>query len=224
MAQIIDRTDQPEEIGGISQSNRPIETRIPPRIRIASQEQTPEVADTLAAAFFADPVAMWLVPDDAQRMPLMRAFFQTVLESAWQGGRLIYTAEDIQAASVWILPGRAQLTEEEAGKLMPVLAEIFRDRTSALDVLMSSQDEHHPHEPHYYLPFIGTRPEAQGQGLGSAILRPALARADADGMPAYLEATTERNRALYERYGFAVIGLLEVPDGPTMFKMWRGPR
>jgi ribosomal protein S18 acetylase RimI-like enzyme len=85
-------------------------------------------------------------------------------------------------------------------------------------------DEYHPHEPHYYLPFIGTRPESQGRGLGSAILRPALARADAERMPAYLEATTTRSRDLYERHGFVVIGLLEVPKGPTMFQIWRAPQ
>jgi len=218
MAQTIDRTVS------MDQSNRPGHIGTRPSVRIASQEHTPQVADTLAAAFLADPVAMWLVPDDSRRMPLMRRFFQTVLDKVWQGGRLIYTAGDIQAASVWVLPGRAQLTDEEAGAVMPALAEIFGDRRPALEVLMSSMDEHHPHEPHYYLPFIGTRPESQGQGLGSAILRPALVRADRDGMPAYLEATTERNRALYERHGFVVIGRLEVPDGPTMFQMWRGPR
>ena len=223
MTPTVDSARQPRETASMNYANRPGRFGPRPSVRIASQQHTPQVADTLAAAFFGDPVAMWVVPSESQRMPLLRGLFQTVLNTAWQGGRLIYTAGDVQAASVWVLPGRAQLTEQEAGLIMPALADIFGDRTPYLETLMSTMDEHHPREPHYYLPFIGTRPDAQGQGLGSAILRPALVRADADKMPAYLEATTERNRALYERHGFVVIGHLEVPGGPTMFQMWRGP-
>jgi hypothetical protein len=51
-----------------------------------------------------------------------------------------------------------------------------------------------------------------------------LTRCDDEGMPAYLEATTERNRALYERHGFVALGPLELPGGPTMQAMWREPR
>ena len=51
-----------------------------------------------------------------------------------------------------------------------------------------------------------------------------LVRADAEGMPAYLEATTARSRDLYARHGFEVVGLLELPGGLTMYPMWREPR
>jgi GNAT superfamily N-acetyltransferase len=180
------------------------------------------VASTLAAAFFADPVVAWLIPDRKRRTPLMHAFFQIILEQAWN--QMIYTIDDVRAAAVWVPPGRAQLSEDEANAIMPTLAAAFDDLTPALETLMAAQEEYHPHEPHYYLPFIGTRPEWQGQGFGSKLLRPALARCDAERMPAYLEATTELNRDLYARHGFVVLGPLEVPGGPTMFRMWREPR
>ena len=55
---------------------------------------------------------------------------------------------------------------------------------------------------HYYLAFLGVDPSWQGRGLGSggacAGDRPLRRRA----VPAYLEASTPRNRALYERHGF----------------------
>ena len=40
-------------------------------------------------------------------------------------------------------------------------------------------DECHPDESHWYLPMIGVEPSAQGEGLGAALLRHALARCDA---------------------------------------------
>ena len=43
-------------------------------------------------------------------------------------------------------------------------------------------------------------------------------------MPAYLEATSERNKQLYLRHGFEVTGEIKLPDGPRMWPMWRTPK
>ena len=68
------------------------------------------------------------------------------------------------------------------------------------------------------------RPAAQGRGLGTALVRPMLERCDREGRPAYLEATTPRNRALYERLGFALVEEMRFPqDGPPLWRMWREP-
>jgi hypothetical protein len=55
-------------------------------------------------------------------------------------------------------------------------------------------------------------------------MRPVLDRCDSDGLPAYLEASSERSAALYERLGFVHLGVLELPDGgPPMWPMRRPP-
>jgi GNAT superfamily N-acetyltransferase len=83
----------------------------------------------------------------------------------------------------------------------------------------------HPREPHWYLEIIGTQPQMQGKGLGSALFRPLLALCDRDGLGAYLEASSERSRALYERHGFTVVELFNMPGGgPEIRRMWRDPR
>jgi RimJ/RimL family protein N-acetyltransferase len=43
-------------------------------------------------------------------------------------------------------------------------------------------------------------------------------------MPAYLEASTERSAALYERLGFVHLGKRCVPDGPRFWPMRRPPQ
>jgi hypothetical protein len=42
---------------------------------------------------------------------------------------------------------------------------------------------------------------------------PILSRCDEHGLPAYLEASSPRNRALYERHGFAVVEEMRLPRG-----------
>jgi GNAT superfamily N-acetyltransferase len=82
----------------------------------------------------------------------------------------------------------------------------------------------HPTTPHFYLNFVGTRPDRQGKGIGSVLLNAVLDRCDDEHVPAYLEASAERNRRLYERLGFEAQSRIDLPDGPSMWGMWREPR
>ena len=42
-------------------------------------------------------------------------------------------------------------------------------------------------------------------------MQPTLERADSAGLPTYLEASSNRSAALYERLGFVHLGVLELP-------------
>jgi hypothetical protein len=59
--------------------------------------------------------------------------------------------------------------------------------------------------------------------MGSALIRPILELCDAAGLPAYLEATSPRNRMLYERLGFEAIGATQVGRCPPITPMLRRP-
>ncbi len=65
------------------------------------------------------------------------------------------------------------------------------------------------------------RPGARGRGIGGDLLRRGLARADADGLPVYLEATGRRSAALYARFGFEALGSVVWPGYPEIIGMWR---
>ena len=103
-------------------------------------------------------------------------------------------------------------------------ASLPADSRDALLAGMEIQGGLHPLAAHWYLPFVGVRPEAQGLGVGSALLSHGLARADRDRLPAYLEATSRRSLGLYRRYGFEVTGVVESPGYPEIFAMWRPAR
>jgi ribosomal protein S18 acetylase RimI-like enzyme len=79
----------------------------------------------------------------------------------------------------------------------------------------------HVREPHYYVRDIGVHPDTQGRGLGSALMRPLLDRCDQEGLSAYIEASSERSAALYERLGFQHIKELRVGDSPPLWLMIR---
>ena len=84
--------------------------------------------------------------------------------------------------------------------------------------------ERHLAEPHFYVRTVGVRTALQGQGVGSMLMQPTLARADSAALPTYIEASSERSAALYEWLGFLHMGVFELPDGgPPVWPMRRPP-
>ena len=97
-----------------------------------------------------------------------------------------------------------------AGVVDPVDAARLERRARFPPGLEPDADGMHPHEPHWYR-LVGVGPEAQCAGLGSTLLQLGLDRADAERMPAFLEATNRRNAALYARHSFGAVGVVEAP-------------
>lgn len=190
--------------------------------RRTAGKDLPVLVETLVVAFMDDPVITWCVPDPDRRPAIMRAFFEIVVDVNQPYGQL-YTTDPVPAAgAVWVPPG-CQPTGGEAEHLGTLYVEAAEEYADRMVAVMERVEACHPQEPHDYLAFLGTRPGWQSRGLGSALLREVLDRCDREGRPAYLEATSEGNRRLYSRHGFEVTDEITLPDGPTMWPMWREP-
>ena len=188
-------------------------------IRIAEPADGPEVGRILAAGFSDDPVLTWVFAEPG-RQDKLDVFFRFLAEEALVPLGSTYVGGD--ACAAWTPPDPKPWPDERAGRFVAALSPVCTGddfaRLTALDEAMSAV---HPHDSHWYLGLIGTRPAARGNGLGSALLAHTLAPVDAAGLPAYLEATSERNAALYARFGFERTGTIAVADGPTLIAMWR---
>ena len=194
-------------------------------VRRASGADREQLTGVLAAAFADDPVFSFLLPATMTRREdrLRRLFALDGARSEQRGGTWI--AVDGGGAAVWFPPGRWQSTRWEDLRETPGWARVFGRRSpQALQVRKDLEAHHRELPDHWYLLYLGTAPDRQSQGIGSALLRPVLAECDRTGTPAYLEASCERNRALYARHGFTDRDAMELPGGgPTMFPMWRDP-
>ena len=172
----------------------------------------------LVLAFAADPLVRWLLPDGESFLSTFPAFLRLFASGGPGHVRVDSTAG---GTGLWLLPG-AEMPADEGGLLLA--GAIDPTRHDDVFELLGQIDAHHPTEPHHYLPFLGVDPAAQGRGFGSALLRTGLDRADRDGLPSYLEATSPRNRALYERHGFKVVGKITSADSPALWPMIRNAR
>ncbi|MFD5302048.1 MULTISPECIES: GNAT family N-acetyltransferase [unclassified Streptomyces] len=198
-------------------------------IRTAGEDDRDTVVRLLDEAFQDDPVSGWVFPGEEYRRRthhrLMGAFTDIVLADGW-----IDLTEDGAACALWLsVPGEEDTPEEPAEDAEDVPAQVREavdpDNERVESIARLTEDIHPSGPAHAYLWMIGVAPERQGEGLGTALIASVLDRCDRDGLPAYLEASSERSKGLYERLGFACTGrVLHLPDGPRMWPMWREPR
>jgi ribosomal protein S18 acetylase RimI-like enzyme len=190
-------------------------------IRRASSDDVVRLARPLAFAFFDDPVFSWIAPDEGRRRQMLTPFFELFAEMLVVQDES-YLVGDF-AAALWAAPDKPPVAEEEAGAFGERLDEIGGSDAERLLTVATLIDDHHPAGTYYYLQFLGVVPERQGQGIGSAMLSLVLERSEREGVAAFLDATSSRNRALYERHGFRTTNELRIARGPTLWQMYREP-
>jgi GNAT superfamily N-acetyltransferase len=168
------------------------------------------VLAVLVEAFMDDPLVGWLFPEQDERARHLAGFHAPLVAEGEA-----YLAGDAEGAAVWLTVAQGRLPHEGA-------PEAGGARLRALGEALTAR--HPDHTAHLYLPCMGVVPTRRGAGLGSVLLRHRLTRADADGLPVYLEASSARSRALYLRHGFTDLGApVRVADSPPLWPMWREP-
>ena len=194
-------------------------------IRKATLADAPRLAQALASAFQDDPVIAWIFPDQHRRRAVLSAFMEFRLRNLAFPHDEVWMTANGAATAVWLPPpGRWQLSRPQQLRLLPALVRFLGLRTTSVLAGLDRMEARHPQDrSHWYLFILGTEQAAQGHGLGSALLAHLLARVDADGMPAYLESSSERNLSLYGRHGFEITSEVVIPGGPRIWPMWREP-
>ena len=187
---------------------------------VSSTTEEDRAIATLTTAFANDAVTRWVLRDAHLYLTYWPLLIRAFAGAAFEGG----TADSIDdhgGVALWLAPGVA--SDDEAMGALAVEA-IPAPEQDEVFAFMGQMAEFHPQEPHWYLPLIGVDTMKQGRGFGSALLVHALERCDRDHLPAYLEASSSRNKALYERHGFEVTGVIQAGSSPPMWPMLRPAR
>jgi ribosomal protein S18 acetylase RimI-like enzyme len=191
-------------------------------VRPAYAQDATVISRSMTSAFYNDPGFVWCIPDSAARKEQLPAFFRIVFDALVGFGQC-YSTADSAAASMWVPPGLEPLTGEQSDSLRGVFDSVDAVAAARFTALIELMASYHPAQDHFYLWLLGVSTPGQNRGLGSSLLRSGLDLCDERSLPAYLEATTDRNRRLYERHGFHVTGELTANGSPPMWAMWREP-
>jgi GNAT superfamily N-acetyltransferase len=187
------------------------------------KSQAKPAGEVLARAFNDDPALISFITEPRRRAEIMRAMFRMVVSHAVLKGEVYAVSPRLEGIAVWISSGAPEIgfwTAVRGGGL----ALLFKGGREFM--VKMKQDEDFARElrrrlapaPHWYLAILGVAPEFQGQGYASRLLRPMLARLDAEKLPAYLETPVEGYVPLYRHFGFKLLQEATMPGSGT--KMW----
>jgi ribosomal protein S18 acetylase RimI-like enzyme len=185
------------------------------RSRFAAARQT------LARAFFDYPLMVYAAPDPAWRGGAVETLYTAILRDAFCYGE-VHASPGDEGIACWLPPGvplPALFREIRAGLLSLPGAFGWKGFRRLLEYGQWHTKLHHElvHGPHWFLASIGVDPARQGRGIGGALLEAVTAKADEQRLPCYLETHKEENVRLYERHGFVLARVCEVPGHPIRF-------
>jgi GNAT superfamily N-acetyltransferase len=196
----------------------------PTEVRTAAADAVPKVAAMLGDAFSNDPFYTWLLPGSLRLQARLRTMFAAEMEQYVVPNGTVWTTSGFDGAVAELPPGAWEMPKSMTGKEALKWTRALGRRLLLAGRVRRAMEERHLREPHFYVRTVGVRTAMRRQGLGSALMQPTLERADSAGLPAYIEASSERSAALYERLGFVHMDVLDLPEGgPPLWLMRRPP-
>ena len=183
----------------------------PDIVRLAL-DHVEEAGELLARAFHDDAFSRYVVPDPDERSDTLPFLYEVGVRYGALFGE-VYAARaagDLLGVAVWLPPGQHRASPERiAAAGFPELGELIDpeplERFARLQAYVAEVHERDAPADHWYLTLVGVDPAHRRRGVGGALLRPVLARADHAGLSCYLETFAEENLAFYGRLGFAVV-------------------
>lgn len=196
-------------------------------VRRVGTERSDELAVTFTRGFADDPFKHWMLgtAGDDTNEALWRYSLARLDPSSE-----VHAMEDSSAVALWVPPVGLRAAPSASDQFDPdaywqILADATTDQhVTKVKNFIAEMRTMAPDEPVWYLGAIAVDPAAQGQGLGTRLMAPILARCDRTGVPAWLESTNPRNHMFYIRQGFEAVDTCAPADGPSVTGFRRPPR
>jgi ribosomal protein S18 acetylase RimI-like enzyme len=191
-----------------------------PSVESADAADLDDMVATLVDSHLDYPWEAWAVQGD-DRVERLAVGFRSDIEMVGLPYGVLTKCGARDAVAVW-LPADRHLRADERERRRQLADAVFGDRRHLVDEVEAVVAAASCPDSDWYLATMGTRPERQRQGLGSAVLGPMLEHLDRSHESARLETSTTGNVRFYRRLGFEVVTELELPHGaPTTWIMHR---
>jgi len=193
-----------------------------------ARTQISRAAAILSQAFFADPFFAYILPNEHKRSCILPWLYQKLLAYGHLYGE-VDTTQQLEGAAMWLGPHSTSLKLHGVLRtglfLLPLKLSRLEFRRST--ELASLSDQLHRESisgAHFYLAELGVAPASHGWGLGAALVKSGLARADHLQLPCYLETYNPDNLSFYASLGFRPVERRRFSlEAPQIWGMLREP-
>ena len=188
---------------------------------LVTTAKIPRLVELYATSFVDDPMIRWPLPADAGLVEC-KAMFQVLL-APYIDLQVVWQVADCSGSAAWLDPASAARFGEIDRAMREHVAPLTDDDGARYGQFWDWLGSHVPSEPCWVLDMVAVDPAHRGAGLGRLLIEHGLAMARADGLPAFLETSQERNVGYYERLGFEVLSREQSPGGGPEIWFMRHP-
>ncbi len=197
------------------------------KLRLLENHEADRLGQTMSAAFFNDPLMQYMEPDETKRLKKGNWFMSKGIGYCARWGE-VHTDDEFRGGAAWLMPGNTTMSTMRILRVglwqMPFRLGLGAfSRFNKLDSATSKVHKKHVPGEHWYLLLLGTPPEHQGSGVGSAGIEIGAGKAAQAGLPAYLETMTESNVEYYTKRDFKVVEEFMIDDHLKTWAMVRQP-
>ena len=186
--------------------------------RLLTTADIQRTTEIMAQAFYDDPAWSYVVPQAEQRQASLALLFRRFVALYIRNQQAYGVGDPLQGIAVWSVPNQRSISplgflSLDLFKLLLTPGMLAASKRSLqIGRVTETLKKQYVDQPCYYLEGLAVAPEARGQGLASKLVRPFLARADAQALSVYLDTFKEANVPIYEHYGFVCRKQHAVPE------------
>jgi ribosomal protein S18 acetylase RimI-like enzyme len=197
----------------------------------AERSQHPAIVEVLAQAFDQDPIMQYFYTSKKEsRLHRLQWLSQLVVNYCEPYEQIYTTTNGLKGCAVWLPPEGFPMDMFRLLRLgfyqFPL--KVQWNRIGEFFKIFNEMEHFHLEDmpnPHWYLFMLGVSPDFQGRGVGSDLIHPVLEQSDREGVPCYLETSTERGVKFYQKHGFEVLRTDQLSThAPRYWTMKRDPQ
>lgn len=171
----------------------------------------------MVKSFVNDPMCNHIFSKVDKKKEALKAYLEYRVRYGIKYGQVYTTSEKFEGVVIWIPSFHADYSywkSLKSGGIKMVLKLGLKiiNQLKSMNRYAKELRENLVEEPHWNLSPIGVKPEYQGKGSASKLIRPFLKYLDTQQISCFLETMTQENLAIYERYGFDVVGEIKIPN------------
>jgi ribosomal protein S18 acetylase RimI-like enzyme len=198
-------------------------------IRPMEKKDFDEVVSLFITAFTDAALYKYLAPDRDERLAVMKDAFNFRIKRILENGITDAAIEDgvILGMGAWEPPGEEMDIDQAVDLLKTPLkthSAAVQERWEHFHRVLFTAFTEVIKQPFWDIGPIAVRPEAQGKGAASALLRKRLTDIDKAKLPCLLGTQDEKNLAIYDHYGFKLVRKDQVAENLFTYTMVRGQR
>ncbi len=175
-----------------------------------------QAAKVLADAFQHDPLWKKIFGGEPDKRRIFSAF-EVPVRYGLKYGEVYAPSEKLEGV-IAFLPGKyadmgiwGTLRSGAMGAAMRMGMKAARKMSPIFQPVVKDRRAHMAGRDFLYVLVVGVATALHGKGFGGQLLRAAIDKASAAGLPLYLETETEENVKMYEHFGFTMLKKITLP-------------